>query len=114
MIYELRDYVAVDGAADKLNRRFAEHTVELFRDNGIAVEAFWHEEGDPARISYLLSFPDAEAQERAWVSFKADPRWLRVRSETEADGPIVADIRSRTLVLAPWWTAGEGPSRHLR
>lgn len=104
MIYELRDYLAVEGNAEKLNRRFAEHAVALFRDNGIGVEAFWHEEGDPARISYLLSFPDAEAQDRAWDSFKSDPRWLVVREESEADGPIVARIHSRTLLAAPWWT----------
>lgn len=105
MICELREYVAVDGAAEKLNRRFAEQTVSLFRDNGMTVDGFWHEDGDPSRITYLLSFPDADAQARAWASFKSDARWLAVRAETEADGPIVASIRSRTLVPTPWWTA---------
>jgi hypothetical protein len=114
MIYELRDYVATDGAAEKLNQRFAEHTVDLFRANGITVEAFWHEAGDPAKISYLLSFPDTDSQKRSWESFKSDPRWLTVRAETEADGPIVAEIRSRTLLPAPWWSATQGtrPEAH--
>lgn len=105
MIHELREYVAVDGQAEKLNRRFAEQTVTLFRENGMNVEAFWHENGDPAHITYLLSFPDANAQDRAWASFKSDARWLAVRAKTEADGPIVASIHSRTLIAAPWWNS---------
>src|SRR5690606_18715681 len=59
MIYELREYVAHPGAADKLHRRFRDKTLALFARHGLEVAGFWVDEKDPNRIVYLLKFPDA-------------------------------------------------------
>lgn len=105
MIYELREYVAAPGAADRLHARFADHTFGLFDRHGMTVSGFWHDAADPGRIVYLLAFPDEEARRAAWKAFGADPDWRRVKAESEAGGPLVAEMNSRTLVQAPYWHA---------
>ena len=34
----------------------------------------------------------------AWEAFRADPEWLKAREETEANGPIVEEVFSNTLI----------------
>jgi len=104
MIYELREYTAVPGAAEALNRRFADDTLDIFARNGIRVLGFWHEDGDPARIVYLTAFADQQERTEAWARFKADETWQRVKSASEADGPIVAEQNSRLLEAPSYWT----------
>lgn len=105
MIYELREYVATPGAADRLNARFADHTLALFDRHGLNVAGFWTDAADPGRVVYLLTFPDEEAQRAAWQAFGADPEWKRVKAESESGGAIVAEMHSRNLVQAPYWPA---------
>ena len=45
-------------------------------------------------LHYIVRFADLGHRERAWAAFGADPEWLRVRAESEKDGPIVARIRN--------------------
>jgi hypothetical protein len=103
MIYELREYVAVPGKSAEMHARFAEHTLGLFEKHGLTVTGFWTDSADDARIFYLLSFPDVDAEARAWKLFQDDPEWKRVKTESEADGPIVAEMRSTTLTATPYW-----------
>ena len=103
MIYELREYTATPGSADALNARFADHTLALFARHGLEVAGFWHAADDPGHLVYLLRFPDERARESAWAAFQADPDWKRGKAESEADGPIVAEMTSRILTPAPYW-----------
>ena len=108
MIYELREYVAKPDAADKLHERFRETTLPLFARHGLNVTGFWVDAEDPSRIVYLLSFPDAEAQRRAWQSFQNDEDWKQAKAASEADGPIVASMASRTLEPVSYWPQQRG------
>jgi NIPSNAP len=36
-------------------------------------------------------------REKVWGTFLADPAWIRVREDTERDGPIIANIKSSFL-----------------
>lgn len=103
MIYELREYVATEGNADRLHARFADHTVSLFARHGLDVVGFWTEAADDGRIVYLLRFADEDAQQDAWQAFYADPEWQAVKAASEADGPIVAEIHKRNLTAVPYW-----------
>ncbi|GEL26295.1 hypothetical protein PSU4_52490 [Pseudonocardia sulfidoxydans NBRC 16205] len=105
MIYELREYVAHENAVEQLHARFADHTLSLFAEHGIEPLGFWTDRDDPARIVYLLRFDDAAAQRRAWAAFQDDPRWQQVKKASEKDGPIVADMLSRTLEPVSYWSA---------
>lgn len=102
MIYELREYVAAPGRTDDLHRRFADETLALFTRHGITVAGFWTDVSDDARVVYLVRFEDEEAQARAWAGFQNDPHWQRVKAESEADGPVVTEMRSTTLAPAAY------------
>jgi hypothetical protein len=111
MIYELREYVAVPGRIDELHARFADHTLDLFGKHNLPVVGFWTDVADPNRIIYLLSFADQDAQRAAWQAFQDDPVWQRVKQESEANGPIVSELHSRTMQATPYWAqaaAGTG------
>lgn len=100
LIYELRTYVPVPGKEEALHRRFAEHTLHIFARCGVENLGYWT---DPdGNLVYLVRFPDAAAQERAWAAFKDDAEWRRVKAATEADGPLTREMRSVTLVPTPY------------
>jgi hypothetical protein len=47
---------------------------------------------------YLLEFDDQSSADAAWSAFKSDPEWQAAKKASEADGPIVAEMHSRTLL----------------
>lgn len=105
MIYELREYVAHENAVDQVHARFAEHTLPLFTEHGLEPVGFWTDSADPTRVLYLLRFEDEAAQKRAWAGFQADTRWQEAKRASEEDGPIVAEMLSRTLEPVSYWSA---------
>ena len=92
MIHELREYVAVPGRAEDLHRRFADVTLDFFRELGLAVEGFWHVTDDRHRIVYLTRWDTVEQAQEHWARFAADPRWLAIKASTEQDGPLIESI----------------------
>ena len=95
MIYEIRSYDIVPGRMPAMNARFQNHTMGLFKKHGIEVVGFWEAMiGASNVLHYIVRFSDLGQRERAWAAFGADPEWLRVRAESEKDGPIVARIRN--------------------
>ena len=46
---------------------------------------------------YVLAFPSAEAQKKAWQAFRADPEWLKVKGESEKDGSLTTKVESKNL-----------------
>ncbi|MGH3170524.1 MAG: NIPSNAP family protein, partial [Trebonia sp.] len=103
VIYELREYVAHAEMAEKLHRRFADHTFELFRRHGLTLVHFWTDPARPERIVYLLVFDSQEQRDTAWAAFQADPDWKAVKAASEADGPVLASSSSSLLREAPYW-----------
>ena len=103
MIFELREYQAAPGELGRLNRRFADHTLRLFRRHGLDVVGFWADASDPSTLVYLLRFSDQQERDRAWEAFKSDPEWQRVKATSEADGALTVSQSSRLLVLADYW-----------
>ncbi|MBM9462838.1 NIPSNAP family protein [Aeromicrobium sp. YIM 150415] len=109
MIYELREYVAHEGAEQKVHDRFADDTLPLFERHGLDVIGFWQDREDPTRILYLLRFDDLDTQQLAWSRFQNDPDWKQAKASSEADGPIVAEMTSRILNPVSYWPATDGP-----
>lgn len=56
-----------------------------------------------SRIVYLVRFADEAAQKQAWAAFQGDPEWQRVKSASEADGPLAAQMHSSTLTTTAYW-----------
>lgn len=103
MIYELREYVAHGHAVQKVHDRFATTTLPLFQRHGLDVAGFWVDQDDPTRILYLLRFPDAPTKDAAWARFQGDEEWQRAKASSEVNGPIVAEMTSRTLMPVSYW-----------
>ena len=95
MIYELRSYEVVPGRMPAMNARFQNHTLGFFEKHGIKVFGFWEAViGQSNVLHYIVAFNDLAHRERAWAAFQADEGWIKVRADSEADGPIVARVRN--------------------
>ena len=97
MIYEYRAYEASSGKLPELQARFRNHTTKIFERHGMKNIAYWTVDGESQRLDYILAFDDADHMERAWAAFREDPEWLRVKSESEVDGDLVANVTSTML-----------------
>lgn len=96
--FELRIYHAAEGKLDDLNKRFRDHTVELFKRHGMTNVAYWMPLENPQRqLIYLLSYPDLAARDASWKAFMADPEWRGVQAASEANGKLVEKVESRIL-----------------
>ena len=97
MLYELRTYYAVPGKGEKVLARFRDHTTKLFEKNGIQNVAYWVAENNPEELIYIVKHPDAAAMKANWDKFRSDPEWVKVKSESEVDGPIVERLTSQPM-----------------
>ena len=105
MIYELRSYEVVPGRMPALNARFQNHTLGFFEKHGIKVIGFWEAIiGQSNVLHYIVAFDDLAHRERAWATFQADEGWIKVRADSEKDGPIVAKVRNEI-----WRASGYSP-----
>ena len=98
VIYELRTYYIVPGRMPDIQNRFKEHTTGFFERYGITVLGFWTEiVGRNDTLVYITAFDSMADREEKWNAFQSDPEWLKVREETERNGPIVARFENRFL-----------------
>jgi hypothetical protein len=102
MIYELRVYEATPGRLPDLLARFQHHTLTVWQRLGIQQAGFWTTlvGASNNRLTYLLAWSSLAEREAKWTQFQADPEWLRIRAETEANGPIVARVSNEFLTPA--------------
>lgn len=99
MIYELRTYTANPGKMPALQARFRDHTLAIFERHGIKNVGYWTNSvgGRSDELVYIVAFEDMAQRDRAWAAFRDDPEWVKVRTESEADGPLVHHIENRIL-----------------
>lgn len=96
-VYELRTYTAPEGKLPNLLARFRDHTVGFFEKHGMENVGYWVPTDDPASgntLIYILAHESREAAEKSWDAFRQDPDWIRVRDESQVDGPIVSNVQS--------------------
>ena len=95
-VFELRTYTASPGKLDALNARFRDHTIALFKKHGMEVVGFWEptdkEAGAGEKLIYLLAHPSREAAQANWKAFREDPEWVKVKAESEANGPLTTKV----------------------
>jgi hypothetical protein len=99
MIYEQRVYRCLPNRLPKLLKRFQDHTLRIWEKHGIRQAGFWTTlVGDSnAELTYLLAWESLAEREAKWGAFMADPEWQHARADSEADGPIVENIRNQFL-----------------
>ena len=100
MIYELRIYHMHPGRMQAIVNRFKDGTLGLFPRHGIRVADFWLDAEGREALYYVCEFESLEAKQTAWASFMADPEWIKLKAESEMDGPIVERVESFAMERA--------------
>ena len=100
MIYELRVYRTLPGRLPNLLKRFQDHTLGIWERHGSRQAGFWTTlVGERAYdLTYMLAWESLAERDAKWGKFAADPEWLKARAESEADGPINANVTNQLLV----------------
>lgn len=96
-IFEIRTYYAHPGKMKALHERFRNHTCKLFKKHGMELVGFWSpldEKVAEEKMIYVLAYPSKEAADKAWKAFREDPEWIKAKTESEKDGPLVAKVES--------------------
>lgn len=91
-VFELRTYTTNEGKLPDLEKRFRDHTVEIFKRHGMTNVAYWTPEDDPLSkntLIYVLAHDSREAAKRSWDAFRADPEWQKVSAASDEHGKIV-------------------------
>ncbi len=96
-VYELRTYTCEPGKLPNLLARFRNHTTKLFEKHGMKNIGYWVPEDGPTHentLIYVLAHKNRDAAKASWDAFRADPEWVKVRTESEASGKIVTKVES--------------------
>ena len=98
-VFELRVYTTHPGKMPDLLARFKNHTTKIFERHGMLNVGYWVpvEQKDGNKLYYILKHNSRAAAEASWKAFGADPEWVKVRTESEAKGPIVLGVESTFL-----------------
>jgi hypothetical protein len=96
-VYELRTYHTLEGRLPALEKRFRDHTMQIFERHGMKNVGYWIPQEGPAHsntLIYIISHESRDAATKSWAEFRADPEWKKVSAESEADGKIVEKLES--------------------
>ena len=101
-IYELRIYHAAPGKLDALHARFRDHTMTLFARHGMTQFGYWtpteQKDGAGETLIYILAHKNHEAWAESFKAFRADPEWIKVKGDSEANGSLTLEVRSLLMV----------------
>jgi hypothetical protein len=95
-VYELRVYTPNEGKLDAVNARFRDHTRAIFDRHHMKSVGYWlpTEGAEAGKFVYILEHPSREDAKKNWEAFNADPEWVKVKAESEANGKLVAKVDS--------------------
>lgn len=86
--FELRTYTTGPGNLTHLFKRFRDHTVALFTKHGMRhlhyLTPLPGEPGADNTLIYLLAHDSPEAGKASFEAFRADPDWIKAKTESEA------------------------------
>jgi hypothetical protein len=94
MVYELRTYTTAPGKLDDLNKRFRDHTMQLFEKHGMKNVAYFVPLDKPNTLVYIIAHKSRQAAAASWKAFRSDPQWQQVARESEKNGKIVLKVVS--------------------
>ena len=102
VVYELRIYHTYEGKLEPLLKRFREREIKIFERLGMHVVGYWTPDDEPLKgrtLVYMLRHKSRAAATESWAKFGADPEWIKLKAESEANGAFVEkhDITFMTL-----------------
>jgi hypothetical protein len=102
-VYELRTYHSpTERQLQALHERFAGPEIKIFQRCGIhpVLYSSTYIGPDQPNLTYLTPFDDLAAREKAWAAFGADPKWVKVRTESIARSGQVSSVIQVSLFKA--------------
>jgi hypothetical protein len=107
-VFELRTYESAnDRTLSRKIQMFDDGEISIFRRCGIIPVFFGRTiiGRDQPNLTYMVTFDDLAARERAWRTFAADPEWQKLRATPGlTDAEIVSNVTSsvyRPLPFSP-------------
>jgi hypothetical protein len=98
-VYELRTYTAPPGKLDALEARFRYHTETIFKRHDLKTIGYWvHEDNKNNQFIYIVDHKSKADADKNWAAFQADPEWVKVRAESEANGPLTTKAPDRVYM----------------
>jgi hypothetical protein len=81
-----------------LHARFRDHSIALLERHGMKMVGFWvptdADKGSADTLVYIVAHQSREAAAASWKAFGADPEWVKVKGESEKDGPLTTKVES--------------------
>jgi hypothetical protein len=93
-VFELRTYTTNEGKLPDLQKRFRDHTVDIFKRHGMTNVAYFTPEEKPNTLIYILAHESRDAAKKSWDDFRNDPEWKKVSAASEENGKIVTHVDS--------------------
>lgn len=104
-LYELRTYKAAEGKLDALQARFRNHTTKLFAKHGMTQLGYFTpveaKDGSADTLVYLLAHKNEEAMSSSFKAFRADPAWIKAKSDSETNGALTVPDGVKSVALIP-------------
>jgi hypothetical protein len=92
-VYELRTYHAVPGKLDALVARFRDHTEAIFKHHDLKAIGYWiPQENTDNVLIYIVDHKSKAEADKNWAAFQNDEEWKKVRTESEAGGPLQTKV----------------------
>ena len=107
-VLELRQYKIVQGKRDALIDLFEREFVESQEAVGATLVGQFRDLDDPDRFTWIRTFADMPAREKALTAFYSGPVWLAHRGEAN---PMLYD-NDNVLLLRPAWSGGGFAAPH--
>jgi hypothetical protein len=72
----------------------------------------WEPTDAREKLFYLLAWKDANQREAVWRAFRMDPAWQKLKTGTEAPGPMVTKMEYYLIQSLPF-ARGTAGSKHV-
>ena len=102
MIYELRIYDIIPDRRGALYDRFKKGALRLLGEHGFRLVDMWEPTDAREKLFYLLAWKDSNEREAGWRAFRMDPAWQKLKTSTEAAGPMVTKMDYYLLESLPF------------
>jgi hypothetical protein len=108
--FEMRTYTANEGKMPDLIKRFQDHTLRVFANNGIENVAYFISDENPDKtLTFIIGYPDEASRDVLWNKFANSEEWQKVFKASEANGPLVQKVDQVFMVWADDLTGKKKP-----
>ncbi len=101
-VFELRTYTTPENKLAALDARFGGGETDLFKKAGMQEFGYFHpidsDKGAANTLIYIMAHESRAAAEKSWQSFRTDPEWVKMKADTEVDGPLASKVVSVFLL----------------